>query len=124
MSAREHRLLLLRLVHAKADVGPLLDNGLTYTQISQIVGELLTEKLVRVGEGTLELTDLGMHSLFGASTSTEPGSRGFISPLYSERIKRIGLEDIYLPPNRSTFFESDSPARPKTQSGRDGESPS
>lgn len=100
-----HKTLLLRLLYAKADVGPLLELGLEYSQISALLGELIAEEQVTLQDGAPAVTKAGLAALrTDSATHRARSDGGFIAPLESARIDRLDADALYLPPRRLSFF--------------------
>lgn len=100
-----HKALLLRLINANTDVGPLLAEGLHYSQISQLLGELIEEGLVSLVQGAPTLTQSGLDALrTDEATGRYRPDGGFISPRNSARTDKVPVDAIYLPPLRNSFF--------------------
>lgn len=101
----KHKAALLRLLHAKADLASLLEEGLLYSQITQLLGELIDERFVTLLQGAPELTEAGLAVL---RTDEATGDRrrdgGFIGAMDSARIDKLGVDSIYLPVRRHSFF--------------------
>jgi hypothetical protein len=101
----EHALLLLRIVHARGSVTPLLESGLTYWQISQLMSELIETGYISITGGTPTVTPSGTSLILADAPVHErrPGG-GFISPLFVARRERIPVHAVYLPPLKNSFF--------------------
>jgi hypothetical protein len=88
-------ILLLQLINAGAEVDALLNRGLQYSQIVDLIFHAKEQNLVCDDEKTLKLTDLGLHRIFGKTSSKVKGN--WISPLDERRIPSINLDAVYLP---------------------------
>ena len=99
-----HKALLLRLIQARSDVSALIEEGLTYVQISQLLGEAVSEGLVRFEPDGPSLTTAGLESIQRAESGVRRSDGGFISPMTSQRVDRLPVDAIYLPPKRFSYF--------------------
>jgi hypothetical protein len=100
-----HKALLLRLIAAKSDVGPLLSQGLLYSQISLLLGELIRDGFVSLSDGNPTLTTAGLEAIrTDERTGTPRHDGGFISPVDTKRIDKLPVDAIYLPVFRNSFF--------------------
>lgn len=101
----EHMALLLRLIHAKADVHALRVQGLEYAQITQLVVEASkTDLIERTSEG-YQLTRAGIAALMERGTSTGTTVRGgWIGPAIERRVDKLTPDEVYLPVRRHSFF--------------------
>ena len=97
--------MLLKLLNAGSDIGPLVSEGLTYSQITQLLGELISDRLVALVDGAPVLTEAGLDAMREDElTGARRHDGGFISPLQSARIDRRSVDAIYLPRVRNSFF--------------------
>jgi hypothetical protein len=104
-SMNPNKIRLLRMLYAKSDVSPLIEEGLLYSQIAQLLGEMIDEGFVALSEGAPVLTDEGLAVLrTDEVTGTPRKDGGFIGPLNSARVDRLATDEIYLPVRRHSFF--------------------
>jgi len=97
--------LLLELIHTESDVGPLVEEGLLYSQIAQMLAELADERLVRMEKGKPLLTDAGLAELRRDDrTGKRRSDGGFIVPLFDAKVDKLAIDAVYLPPKRFSFF--------------------
>jgi hypothetical protein len=98
--ANKHVFTLLRLVSRNADSSFLLRQGLRYSQISALLGDVMREGLISHENNKLVITEAGRKYLASASNvrgRKRKGERLWIAADNSYRIKQIPEEEIYLP---------------------------
>lgn len=89
---------LLRVIHYNADVNQLIDQGLRYSQISQLLNEALTKGLITAQGGRFLLTQSGKDLLLERNQVTNDLSiSNWIEPLDDKRKKPMDPMAIYLP---------------------------
>lgn len=104
---KSHLLLLLRLVHAKADVEALLRQGLRFSQIASLISDTIEKGYILLIDGELTLTEEGMSKLkTDTITVRYRTDGGWISPAEEFRIRPQRYDKVYLPELRKSFFET------------------
>jgi len=94
---KSHAFLLLQIIKNKLSIDELLLIGLDYSQIANLLAELFEEELVVDIENTgIVLTQKGENFIIQESKHNVDKSQ-WIIPLDSERIEKIGVNEIYLP---------------------------
>lgn len=97
--------LLLHLVRAQADVSYLLNQGIVYSQVSALFGEAIKQGLLKYSEGTFQVTELGQIALRKGTTKNVMGHQSkWISTDDRYVIPQIGIDDVFLPKKRDTYF--------------------
>jgi hypothetical protein len=93
-----HVPLLLALIAGNSSLSKLVDEGLTYDQIAELIETTIRRNLV-VEYGTeLRLTVTGEQiRLKYLSLPGKRGGKDWIRPLEEYRIDKIGIDDVYLP---------------------------
>lgn len=94
-------ILLLQLVHVKGDVNELLRRGLTFSQISDLLGQAVNEGLVIEEAGVVTLTEDGVKEVERLRRTGE-----WIQPKDNMRVDKMSEDEIYLPAEKDSFFES------------------
>ena len=92
-------LKLLHIIHYQLSVGGLLDIGLAYSQIAELLSDAIGNGLVEDEEDEgLRLTDSGLKMLDKLNKKVYPSnSQAWILPAEENRIQKIDKFDIYLP---------------------------
>jgi hypothetical protein len=101
-----HLILLLQLIQAGGNVSSLLDRGLQFSQIAQLLSEAVAKGYVVQDGSEFHLTNSGLQKMrveLGSNRLRKDG--GWISPLEEFRIDKWELDRIYLPSIEDTFFE-------------------
>lgn len=104
--------LLLQLVNAKADASYMLRNGLSYSQISALFGDAIQQELIvhvedHAGGMGFIVTDKGKEMLSTSEARTKFGEQArWISPDIQYICEPIGLEDVFLPKRRDSYFSA------------------
>lgn len=94
--AESHIILLLQLIYAGADVDALLERGLEFSQIAEMISSLIEEEFIEETNSELKVTKLGLERITkGIKKLNIKG--GWISPLDQYRIEKLDKEDVYLP---------------------------
>lgn len=91
-------ILLLQLVNTSGEVNSLLQRGLLFSQIAELITYAEEEGLIVEDNDNLKLTEKGlekMRQVPDSKRSREDG--GWISPMDEYRIEKTTLDDIYLP---------------------------
>ena len=102
-----HLILLLRLIHANANVDSLLRRGLTIGQVASMVNHAIDSSLL-VQEGRkVILTPEGLKKIL-SETDTDRVRRdgGWIDKADEAMITKHSLDEVYLPPRGSSFFDT------------------
>jgi hypothetical protein len=90
--------LLLQLVSQGADVGPLLELGLRYSQISRLIRVAVERGFLAVSEQGLDLTEEGRTEMrINPLTGRRRRDGGWISPDEKSRIAHWPSNQVYLP---------------------------
>ena len=95
-----YELLLLQLISRKGDVSVFIHQGFTYSQIfGQIkIFEDSGFAVLNREAGTVEITAQGMQRMQEINQSLgRTNSSAWISPLYDQMVKKIKVEEVYLP---------------------------
>ena len=100
MMSESSLILLLQLIKNNAGAGPLIERGLRYQQISELINRALKEDFIEHKEKSMVLTKKGIEKI----RHGRPDG-GFISPKEQSRIKSISVNEIFLPKKKNSFFE-------------------
>ena len=92
------KLSILNSVKNNSNLTTLLRSGLEYSQISHKIIELSEDGYLITEEGILKLTPKGLDTL--DRLNTKFGHAKWIEPDGSSRIKKIGINHIYIPVKR------------------------
>lgn len=93
-----HLNLLLQLIHASGEINSLLQRGLHFSQIAELISFAEENGLILEKEDRLELTEQGLETMRMASDSKKiRGDGGWISPMDEYRIERMDIDEVYLP---------------------------
>ncbi|RJO60954.1 hypothetical protein C4544_04075 [candidate division WS5 bacterium] len=92
--------ILLRVVRSEGSIDPLIERGLTYSQIANLLEEAKNTELIIVREGKLLISATG-EKLLNVMSSKKliPKPGGWIRPLDEHKLPKISQCDIYLPKN-------------------------
>ena len=92
-------LRILHIIHHRLSTGDILTLGLEYSQIAELISEVLQEGYVKESEEVgLQLTESGIDLLLKLNKELYPNnSNAWILPSDENRIPKIGKFDIYLP---------------------------
>lgn len=128
MSFRPHLIQLLRLIDAKESIGPLLNAGLDYAQIAELLQDVKRENLVEEVGVELRLTEQGSQALMGARKWLGRNVRGkWVKVLEQAKIEQIDTVEVFLPESRPDARVTQSThsrrTRPSASNRRVGESP-
>jgi hypothetical protein len=94
--SKSNLLLLLQLINAGAEIDSLLNRGLQYSQIADLIFEAIENEFVLENENGLELTALGLERIKNAH-SRQNVKGNWISPLDEFRVKPLPIDEIYTP---------------------------
>lgn len=97
--------LLLSLVDSKSGVKSLLDNGLSYDQIAELIEEAVRLGLITPVGSDLSLTESGRKVLGKLGRSVKNGENTWIRPLDEYRIDSLTTDDVYLPSSEVILTE-------------------
>lgn len=100
MMSESNLILLLQLIKDNADAGSLIERGLRYQQIGELINRALKENFIEHGKKDLALTEKGIEKI----RHGRPDG-GFISPEQQSRIKSISINKIFLPKDKNSIFE-------------------
>ena len=90
---------MLRIIDKKRPIKDLIDLGLDYSQIANLISELLSLEYITDDDETgLILTGSGKEELNKLSDMLpEIKSSDWINPMVDQRVTKIGKYDIYIP---------------------------
>ncbi len=87
---------LVRLVFAKADLTYLVDKGLRYTQISQLIEKSVTMGYLKPQDAEFLVTTKGLELIHDSNKNNRNSKKGWIRRLDSAK-KASVTDEIYLP---------------------------
>lgn len=98
MKDKERKLYLYQIILNNGNLDPLIDDKHTYKDIAIEITTMLQQSLLVYIDNKLTLTELGLKDLQQTANllGRKPGE--WIEPLINERIEKISINDIYLPP--------------------------
>ncbi|MBX3630227.1 MAG: hypothetical protein KF908_10035 [Nitrosomonas sp.] len=97
--------LLLQLVQQKSDISFLLQQGLTYTQISALFEKAVRQDWLKFYDDSFHLTDLGKQVLQEETSNKTMGHQSmWISADERFVIPQIDIDDIFLPKKKDSYF--------------------
>jgi len=97
--------MLLKLIKEEADVSFLLQQGLTFSQISLLFGEALSSGLIARNESTFNVTENGNEFLLKNDPKNHFGASGnWVFPDESFLITQISKDEVYLPKLKDSKF--------------------
>ncbi|MFZ6723417.1 hypothetical protein [Undibacterium sp. Ji49W] len=99
----KHTNMLLKLIQEGADSSFLLRQGLTFSQISILFGEILRDGLIQKDQNSFQLTDKGLAILSGSSNKYG-GNGKWVFPDESYVIPQVPVDRIYLPKLKDSKF--------------------
>ena len=91
-------ILLLQVIHSEGNIDPLLNAGLEYVQIAQLLSQAKQNGYVFLSEDKLILSEQGTQILSESLRQKIVGG-GWIRPLDEYRITQMDKGDVYLPEN-------------------------
>lgn len=99
-------ILLLQLVKAGGSVETLINRGLRYPQIGELINQAEDKEYIVSDENGLYLTKKG-YELIQEDVNTGKIRRdgGWISPAENSRTTQINKFEVYLPPKNKSFFK-------------------
>jgi hypothetical protein len=98
-------LSILHIIHHKLSVDGLVELGLEYSQIVNLLSYTMAESFVEDTEEGLKLTNQGLEMLEKLNTEIYPSNpQAWILPSEENRIPKLNKFDIYLP-KRKEFKE-------------------
>jgi hypothetical protein len=118
-TSESNLVLLLQLIYAGADVDALLNRGLQYSQIADLIFRAKENNLVTDSETKLELTVLGLEKI--KNTKIQQNVKGnWISPLDEFRIEPLLTDEVYFPSwkTRVDIYEFNFKAKLLASSGK------
>ncbi|MGO9116874.1 MAG: hypothetical protein ACLQPD_04590 [Desulfomonilaceae bacterium] len=90
--------LLLQLVSQGADMGPLLQLGLRYSQISRLIRVAVEKGFLKATEERLDLTPEGQAEMRISPLTGRPRKDGgWVSPDEKSRVAQPPSNQVYLP---------------------------
>lgn len=97
--------LLLQLINNHADVAYLVSQGLSFSQISALIGHALEQGFLEHDENGFRLTQLAQKMLQDEAIKAREGSQGrWISPDDQYVIPQVGVDEVYLPKKKDSYF--------------------
>lgn len=103
--SESHLVILLQLIYAGADVNVLLNKGLQYTQIAELIKEAIEKKLADETDEGLKITSLGLKKIKeGLENNRIKPKSDWISPLDEYKIEQLSVDAVYLP-KKSTYYD-------------------
>lgn len=103
---KAHISLLLRRIQIDADVSPLINRGLRYSQLIQLIKEAVESGLLERIEDGYAVTEAGQKFIQSDKiTGKIRKDAGWINPLYDQKCEQAGLYDIYLPAKKNSKFK-------------------
>jgi len=100
-----HKFLLLRILYRGEDIDPLVNKGLTYTQIAEMLSALIADGYLIKKEGSFALTEKAILSVNKISNKFNIKKSDWIREDIESKIDRIDVTDIYLPRKGDFNFE-------------------
>lgn len=98
-------IFLLELIRKKTDVQLLLREGLTYSQISALIGDAIREGFLDQTETSFVVSEKGEQYLATREAREQYGAPGkWVLPDKNYVIAQIDLNDIYLPKLKDSKF--------------------
>lgn len=92
------KILLLQVISNKGAVENIISKGYTYSQLANLIKELIRDELVYVKDGSLTVSDSGFKELMILNKKFERyNSETWISPQYEYRVDGLSKFDIFLP---------------------------
>jgi hypothetical protein len=99
-------ILLLQLIHASGNISSLLNRGLQFSQIAELLLEAEAKGYAIHENDEYRLSEIGIHKMkMDLSTKKSRGDGGWISPLEEFRVDKWKVDQIYLPNVEDSFFE-------------------
>lgn len=103
--SKKHLFQLLRIIHFNKALDSLLNSGLEYSQIADLLVDAIANGLVEDGEGKLQLTEAGSEKLSELNSLLHSEStNSWILPEEESRIEKIDKFVIYLPNKNELGF--------------------
>lgn len=96
--------LLLQLVKIGSDIDPLLNRGLTYSQIAELTNSAITDGYICKIDRELTITTKGEQRLKKLENGKVSASGNWIAPEDKSRIEKKDIFHIYLPNVNNTEF--------------------
>jgi hypothetical protein len=97
--------LLLQLINNHADVAYLTSQGLSFSQISALIGHAIEHRFLERDEKGFCLTQLAQEMLRDEATKAREGAQGrWISPDDRYVIPQVGFDEVYLPKKKDSYF--------------------
>lgn len=91
--------IILACVKSKKSISQLINAGFTYGQIATLISDLQTEGLIKESvDGKLILSDLGIYKLAELSKMETDKSKWILTS-EKNKIKKIKMDDLYIPKN-------------------------
>lgn len=98
MKDKERKLYLYQIILNNGNLDPLIDDTHTYKDIAIEITTMLQQSLLVYIDNKLTLTELGLKDLQQTANLLGRNHGEWIEPLINERIEKISINDIYLPP--------------------------
>lgn len=101
----EVKLFLLKIVKFNGNLTPLLKRGYEYSQIFQLLDELIAEGLLEKNNNRIAITDIGLREIDKLNKHLERrDSSSWIEPESASRISKINKNDVFLPAQDELSF--------------------
>lgn len=89
--------LLLRIISEGSGIEPLLNKGLTYSQIAELTNAAIQEGFIINSENELKLTALGQKRFKRLESGKACSNGNWIIPETESKIDKMSIYDVYLP---------------------------
>ena len=96
--------LLLHLIDSGSGIEPLLNRGMTYSQIAELVNVAIRDGYISKTAKELTITEKGVDRLNTLESGKISSNAGWITPEVESRIDKIDVDDVYLPPVKHSHF--------------------
>lgn len=96
-----HLILLLQLIKNNGSIDSLVNLGLEYSQIANLIMQVKEEGYIALKDGILTITNAGIEKLDLLNKKlNRKFSESWISPYEQYRIKQIAKSEVYIPNKR------------------------
>ncbi len=94
----KYLILLLQIIKGNGNIEPLLKMGLNYFQVAEYIDYAIKKRYISKKEKIFKLTEIGLKKLESLNKKVKRyNSEKWIGPYDQFKIKKINLEEIYIP---------------------------